>query len=61
MGLGASRALDDLATRPEVDLHHVGIESGSRYGKAALIAAAFGQRFAMVLIGSSGKANAGSA
>ncbi len=48
-------------TRPEVDLHHVGIEGVSRYGKAALIAAAFDQRFAMVLIGSSGEANAGPA
>ncbi|WP_343616470.1 hypothetical protein [Novosphingobium sp.] len=57
-GWGASRALDDLATRPEVDIHHVGIEGVSRYGKAALIAAAFDQRFAMVLIGSSGKASA---
>lgn len=54
-GWGASRALDYLATRPEVDIHHVGIEGVSRYGKAALVTAAFDQRFSMVLIGSSGE------
>jgi hypothetical protein len=54
-GWGASRALDYLQTRPEVDFRHVGIEGVSRYGKAALITAAFDQRFSMVLIGSSGE------
>jgi hypothetical protein len=33
----------------------VGIEGVSRFGKAALVAMAFDQRFAMVLVGSSGK------
>jgi hypothetical protein len=55
---GASRGLDYLATDPAVDLRHVGIEGVSRYGKAALIAAAFEPRFAMVLVGSSGEGGA---
>jgi hypothetical protein len=54
-GWGASQALDYLQTRPEVDAKRIGIEGVSRYGKAALVAAAFDQRFSMVLIGSSGK------
>lgn len=54
-GWGASCALDYLSTRSEVDIKHVGIEGVSRYGKAALITAAFDQRFSMVLIGSSGE------
>jgi hypothetical protein len=57
-GWGASRALDYLQTLPEVDSKHVGIEGVSRYGKAALVAAAFDQRFYMVLVGSSGKGGA---
>jgi hypothetical protein len=55
---GASRALDYLQTVPEVDSKHVGIEGVSRYGKAALVTMAFDQRFAMVLVGSSGKGGA---
>jgi hypothetical protein len=54
-GWGASRALDYLQTLPQVDEKHVGIEGVSRYGKAALVTAAFDPRFAMVLIGSSGE------
>jgi hypothetical protein len=41
-----------------VDAKHVGIEGVSRYGKAALVTMAFEQRFAMVLIGSSGEGGA---
>ncbi|MBW4888517.1 acetylxylan esterase [Mucilaginibacter sp. HMF5004] len=52
---GASRGLDYLATEPMVDSKHVGIEGVSRYGKAALVTMAFDERFAMVLIGSSGQ------
>ncbi|GAA4395584.1 hypothetical protein GCM10023187_02680 [Nibrella viscosa] len=52
---GASRALDYLETEPQVNAKQVGIEGVSRYGKAALVTMAFDQRFAMVLIGSSGK------
>lgn len=55
---GASRGLDYLMTEPLVDGDRVGIEGVSRYGKAALVTMAFDQRFAMVLIGSSGKGGA---
>jgi hypothetical protein len=55
---GASRGLDYLQTDSAVDAKHVGIEGVSRYGKAALVAMAFDQRFAMVLVGSSGKGGA---
>lgn len=55
---GASRAFDYLARQPGVDAAHIGIEGVSRYGKAALVAMAFDQRFAMVLAGSSGKGGA---
>ncbi|WP_254062217.1 acetylxylan esterase [Acidobacterium sp. S8] len=55
---GAGRALDYLTTDPAVDAKHVGIEGVSRYGKAALVTMAFDQRFAMVLVGSSGKGGA---
>jgi len=54
-GWGASRALDYLQTLPQVDGKHVGIEGVSRWGKAALVTAAFDPRFYMVLIGSSGE------
>jgi hypothetical protein len=52
---GAGRALDYLRTDPTVDPNDVGIEGVSRYGKAALVTMAFDQRFADVLVGSSGK------
>ena len=55
---GAGRGLDYLATDPAVDAKQVGIEGVSRYGKAALVTMAFDQRFAMVLVGSSGKGGA---
>ncbi len=55
---GASRALDYLQTLPGVDSKHVGIEGVSRYGKAALVTAAFDPRFSMVLVGSSGEGGA---
>ena len=57
-GWAASRTLDYLATDPAVDPRHVGIEGVSRYGKAALVAMAFDRRFAMGLIGSSGRGGA---
>jgi hypothetical protein len=57
-GWGASRALDYLATDKTVDAKRVGIEGVSRYGKAALVTMAFDQRFAVVLIGSSGEGGA---
>jgi hypothetical protein len=57
-GWAAGRGLDYLETDPAVDAKHVGIEGVSRYGKAALVTMAFDQRFAMVLVGSSGKGGA---
>jgi hypothetical protein len=55
---GAARGLDYLETDSLVDAKRVGIEGVSRYGKAALVTLAFEQRFAMGLIGSSGKGGA---
>jgi hypothetical protein len=57
-GWGASRALDYLETDPTVDAKKVGIEGVSRFGKAALVTMAFDQRFAVVLVGSSGEGGA---
>ncbi len=55
---GAARGLDYLETDAAVDPKRVGIEGVSRYGKAALVALAFEPRFAIGLIGSSGKGGA---
>ena len=55
---GAGRGLDYLETDSAVDAKKVGIEGVSRYGKAALVTMAFDQRFAMVLVGSSGEGGA---
>jgi len=55
---GAARGLDYLETDSLVDAKKVGIEGVSRYGKAALVTLAFDQRFAVGLIGSSGKGGA---
>jgi hypothetical protein len=55
---GAARALDYLETDTLVDAKKVGIEGVSRYGKAALVTMAFEPRFAVGLIGSSGKGGA---
>lgn len=44
-----------METEPKVDAKKVGIEGVSRYGKAALVTLAFEPRFAVGLIGSSGK------
>jgi hypothetical protein len=52
---GASRAYDYLSSDPDLDPRHIGVEGVSRYGKAALVAMAFDERFFMVLIGSSGE------
>jgi hypothetical protein len=57
-GWGASRGLDYLETESAVDARRVGIEGVSRYGKAALVTMAFDERFAVVLVGSSGEGGA---
>jgi hypothetical protein len=51
---GASRALDYFETDKAVDAKRVGIEGLSRYGKAAIVTMAYGPRFAIGFIGSSG-------
>ena len=53
-GWGASRALDYLESEAHVDAKKVAIAGVSRYGKAALVAMAFDERFGMGLIASSG-------
>lgn len=55
---GASQGLTYLRTDPAVNPKEIGIEGVSRFGKAALVAMAFDPRFAMVLVGSSGKGGA---
>ncbi|MFH5806354.1 endo-1,4-beta-xylanase [Alienimonas sp. DA493] len=55
---GASRALDRLEADPDVDGGRVAIEGLSRYGKAALVAMAYDERFAAAFVGSSGKGGA---
>ncbi len=55
---GASRVLDYFETDKSVDAKKVGIEGVSRYGKAVLLTMAMDPRFAIVLVGSSGKGGA---
>jgi hypothetical protein len=55
---GASRALDYFETDKAVDASQVGIEGLSRYGKAAIVAMAYDERFAIGFIGSSGEGGA---
>lgn len=55
---GASRALDYLEIDRNVDAKRVGIEGLSRYGKAALVAMAYDERFKIGFIGSSGQGGA---
>ena len=56
---GASRMLDYLQTLPEVDGSKVIITGHSRCGKAALLAGAVDERFAMVVPAGSGCGGAG--
>lgn len=55
---GASRALDYFETDKMLDAKHVGLEGHSRYGKTALVAAAYDSRFAVVYSSSSGEGGA---
>jgi (4-O-methyl)-D-glucuronate---lignin esterase len=55
---GASRILDYFQTDPSVDAKQVGVMGHSRFGKAALVAMAYDQRFAIGYISSSGMGGA---
>jgi hypothetical protein len=55
---GASRALDYFETDKTVDVRRVGLEGHSRYGKAAIVAMAYDQRFAIAYVSSSGEGGA---
>jgi hypothetical protein len=52
---GLSRAMDYLQTDKSVDAKQIGIEGHSRYGKAALLAAAIDQRWAIVFASCAGE------
>jgi hypothetical protein len=52
---GAGKALDYFETDKAVDAKRVGIEGHSRFGKAAAVAMAYDQRFAIAFISSSGE------
>jgi hypothetical protein len=55
---GASRALDYFETDKTVDAKHVALEGHSRYGKAAIVAMAYDQRFWTAYVSSSGAGGA---
>ena len=51
---GASRAMDYFESDADVDAEKVGITGHSRYGKAAAVAMAYDQRFAIAYVSSAG-------
>ncbi len=59
-GWGLSKLIDYFEAHPDakVDPKKVGIEGVSRYGKAALVAAAFDERVAVAFVASSGEGGA---
>ena len=57
-GWGASRLLDYFEADKSIDASRVGVQGHSRSGKAALVAMAFDERFAIGYISSSGQGGA---
>ena len=55
---GASKVLDYMETDKAIDARRVGVQGHSRWGKAALVAMAFDERFAIGYISSSGQGGA---
>ena len=55
---GASRALDYFESDKAVDANQVGLAGHSRFGKTALVAMAYDQRFAIAYVSSSGEGGA---
>lgn len=57
-GWGASRLIDYFEGEEQFDATKVAVEGNSRYGKTALVAAAFDERIASAFVSSSGKGGA---
>jgi len=55
---GSSRLLDYFESDKDVDARHIAVEGHSRFGKTALVAMAYDQRFAVAYVNSSGAGGA---
>ena len=51
---GASKAMDYFETDKQLDAKRVAVEGISRFGKAAIVAMAYDERFSLAFVGSSG-------